>query len=859
MKISLQRKFFLLFVLVGLMMTIGISFAYYTLTKRDKQRESRERLQIAFDILLDSHRDRAERSIRQMQDFLRTNGKIGNQIYLYKQEGGEDSKRAIGIYLVNIVNELQQFAQIASPDRLILYDSNKRLLALYIRNEGEQDIIGGYVKTSDGTPTYLPLHDPEVRGRLLLDKDIEEHNLPATIPTETSIELSEQIRTEMINEHGRVGIRIIAQVLVMNQYVGLLMSDIFYTQPVMERYAALTQTEINLFSGTQLSVGTLAAQKTLATEASPVLCEELSTRSKPLALYSIEVAKQKYYQAQCDFPTQDGKTTVLAVSLSKHIEDRATAQIGKIVFIVAGAAIGIGFALSILLSRPSIGAIQNMVRVISAIAEGDLRQVAVAKTHDEIGELAEKLNKMIRQLCQLSRQVQEASHTVNTTADDILEQMDSLVHYTEQESESVENTTIAAEKIKQFIVQVATHTNTLFAAAELMLVSIQETRYSIDEVTHSTGTLLTHVQRIVASTDEVKHTVRNIGENSAKLAGFAQQTEQEIARVDHSLQKVSQHAAQSDQLAEETKNAAIQGQSSVEASIQGITGLKTIVGDTAAIIREVNAWGEQVSSILGIVDDITEQTSLLSLNASIISAQAGAHGRGFAVVAGEIKELATRTKTSTRKIGDLIQTLQRKAGDGVKHIAEGLEKADQSVALVYAVKDALTTILDSATRTSTRAADTAQVIRETADSSQIIRHSMAAVTEMAAQIRQAIQEEEQNISEVVSAVEMIRDMAEQVNQATVEQRSAASQIAESMEDVTSQFTTISKQTETLNASSEQIVEAMHIIESISEKILENTANLSNHTVKNLIQESDMLMDIVNVFKMPECSASYIDS
>jgi len=853
MKISLQTKFFLLFVLVGLLMTLGISFAYYTLTKRDKQRESRERLQIAFDILLDSHHDRAERSMRQMQDFLRTNGKIGNQIYLYKQEGGEDSKRAIGIYLVNIVNELQQFAQIASPDRLILYDSSKRLLGLYIRQQ-DQDIMGGYVKTSDGKPTYLPLHDPEVRGRLLLDKNIEEMALPADIPIETSVEPSEQIRIEMINENGLVGIRVISQIAVMNQYVGLLISDIFYTQPVMERYAALTHTAINLFSGTQFSVGTLADQKALDTKQPLVPCDDLSKRIQPLALYSLEVATQKYYQAQCAFPTQDGGTATLVVSLSKQIEDQAIAQIVKIVFIVAGSAVGIGFALSLLLSRPSIGAIQNMVRVISAIAEGDLRQVAVARTRDEIGDLAEKLNKMIRQLCRLSTQVQEASHTVNKTADVILEQMDTLVHYTEQESESVENTTISAEKIKQFIVQVANHTNKLFAAAELMLVSIQETRYSIDEVTQSTGTLLTHVQRIVASIDEVKHTVRNIGENSAKLAGVAQQTEQEIARVDHSLQKVSQHAAQSEQLAEETKDAAIQGQSSVQASIQGITDLKTIVGDTAAIIREVNVWGEQVSSILGIVDDITEQTSLLSLNASIISAQAGAHGRGFAVVAGEIKELATRTKASTRKIGDLIQALQRKAGDGVKHIAEGMQKADQSVALVYAVKDALATILDSATRTSERAADTAHVIRETADSSQIIRHSMTTVTEMAAQIRQAIQEEEQNISDVVSAVETIRDMTEQVNRATVEQRNAASQIAESMEDVTSQFTTISKQTEALNASSEQIVEAMHIIESISEKILENTANLSNHTVKNLIQESDMLMDIVNVFKMPERSS-----
>ena len=98
-------------------------------------------------------------------------------------------------------------------------------------------------------------------------------------------------------------------------------------------------------------------------------------------------------------------------------------------------------------------------------------------------------------------------------------------------------------------------------------------------------------------------------------------------------------------------NAAARGQASVEASIRGIAELKTVVGNTAQIIQEVNLWGEQVSSILGIVDDITEQTSLLSLNASIISAQAGVHGRGFAVVANEIKELAVRTKNSTREIG----------------------------------------------------------------------------------------------------------------------------------------------------------------------------------------------------------------
>ncbi len=51
---------------------------------------------------------------------------------------------------------------------------------------------------------------------------------------------------------------------------------------------------------------------------------------------------------------------------------------------------------------------------------------------------------------------------------------------------------------------------------------------------------------------------------------------------------------------------------------EGMLELKEMVTDTARIIREVNSWGEQVSSILDIVDKITEQTALLSLNASIV-------------------------------------------------------------------------------------------------------------------------------------------------------------------------------------------------------------------------------------------------
>ena len=256
-----------------------------------------------------------------------------------------------------------------------------------------------------------------------------------------------------------------------------------------------------------------------------------------------------------------------------------------------------------------------------------------------------------------------------------------------------------------------------------------------------------------------------------------------------------------------------------------------------------------MSSILTIVDDITEQTALLSLNAAIISAQAGEHGRGFAVVANEIKELATRTKASTQEIGGLIRTLQERTRDGVKNVTRGISKADEGVKLVSAVKDALTTIIERATHTSKRAADTANVIQQTAASSSTISSSMKSVTELVSTIRTALRKEHVDITQVVDAVENIRYMSEQVKKASVNQNVTSGQIVESMRLMTGKLSDISTQTQELRNNSKMIVEAMRTVDSITESILTDTLNISNKTANNLAQQADVLQRIVNIFKV----------
>jgi methyl-accepting chemotaxis protein len=95
-------------------------------------------------------------------------------------------------------------------------------------------------------------------------------------------------------------------------------------------------------------------------------------------------------------------------------------------FIISGITICIAFSLSLVFSRRTIRAIQNVVNVIVAAAAGDLRKTAIATTHDELWMLATKLNQMIAQLRSISGQVQTASQAVTVTADAILKEMGTL-------------------------------------------------------------------------------------------------------------------------------------------------------------------------------------------------------------------------------------------------------------------------------------------------------------------------------------------------------------------------------------------------------------------------------------------------
>jgi len=154
-----------------------------------------------------------------------------------------------------------------------------------------------------------------------------------------------------------------------------------------------------------------------------------------------------------------------------------------------------------------------------------------------------------------------------------------------------------------------------------------------------------------------------------------------IAKLKNSSVKTKQTALRVAEKSQESLDLSSKEQQSVETNIEKMTTLKQKIEIIADLILELSEHTQQIGSIIGVVEDITEQTNMLALNAAVEAARAGEHGKGFAVVASEIRKLADESKQATTKITSLIYDIQQATNSTVMATEEGTKEIEIGVDL----------------------------------------------------------------------------------------------------------------------------------------------------------------------------------
>jgi methyl-accepting chemotaxis protein len=214
----------------------------------------------------------------------------------------------------------------------------------------------------------------------------------------------------------------------------------------------------------------------------------------------------------------------------------------------------------------------------------------------------------------------------------------------------------------------------------------------VDSVNYMLDNFAKVLERVRTAAIDVSTSANQILASSEAMAKGAAQQDQEITNTSSaveeltvSMKQVSNNAEASAEAARRALDAAEQGNRAVRDTLEGMQRIRASVQATAKKIKSLGDRSLEISEIINVINDITEQTNLLALNAAIEAARAGEAGRGFAVVADEVRKLAEHSRTATKDIAAHIKAIQAETNeavvvmeDGTKEVESGAQLADQA-------------------------------------------------------------------------------------------------------------------------------------------------------------------------------------
>ncbi len=203
--------------------------------------------------------------------------------------------------------------------------------------------------------------------------------------------------------------------------------------------------------------------------------------------------------------------------------------------------------------------------------------------------------------------------------------------------------------------------------------AVEQLRDTMTSVSEATGT-------IDSGSREVSHSADDLSKRTEQQAASLEETAA-------ALDQITTNVANSSKRAEEARSVAIQANDSARQS-------GAVVANAVDAMGKIEQSSNQISNIIGVIDDIAFQTNLLALNAGVEAARAGEAGKGFAVVAQEVRELAQRSATAAKEIKDLIRNSSVEVGNGVHLVSqtgEALKTIEAYIVTINQHMDAIAT------------------------------------------------------------------------------------------------------------------------------------------------------------------------
>jgi methyl-accepting chemotaxis protein len=341
-----------------------------------------------------------------------------------------------------------------------------------------------------------------------------------------------------------------------------------------------------------------------------------------------------------------------------------------------GIFMAVSIAVSVMITRGLSGSIRKIGDCMANLAEGDIAAaIPYADRSDVVGEMARSVE-VFRDAASRNRELEAEAEANRRRAE--AERIE-MQRSTEAEAEGRLNqaTSALAASLRRLAAgDMLCEVHEPFASQFEAL--RQDFNTSVRQLREALLSVGSSVSTVTSGSREISSASDNLSKRTEQQAASLEETAAALEEITSNVIATSKRTAEARDVVRDARARADQsGQ---------------VVRNAVLAMERIEKSSQQISQIIGVIDEIAFQTNLLALNAGVEAARAGEAGKGFAVVAQEVRELAQRSANAAKEIKALISNSAVAVGEGVKLVSdtgEGLGAIEQLVQSVTTHMDAI--------------------------------------------------------------------------------------------------------------------------------------------------------------------------
>ena len=279
--------------------------------------------------------------------------------------------------------------------------------------------------------------------------------------------------------------------------------------------------------------------------------------------------------------------------------------------------------------------------------------------------------------------------------------------------------------------------------------------FSIEQLRALVNTINQTAVKVDTAAQETQSTARLLAETSDHQAKEIGATTASVNKMTESIDQVSSEASDSADVAERSVQIAANGGQVVRNTIDGMTTIREQIQDTSKRLKRLGESSQEIGDIIALINEIADQTNILSLNAAIQASMAGEAGRGFAVVADEVQRLAERVSAATKQIEGLVSTIQTDTNEAVISMEQTTSEVVHGARLAQDAGVALEEIEQVSNSLSGLIRNISETAKNQAQSASQISRRMVAIRDISVQTSSGTKSAAQSIGDLAGlALEM---------------------------------------------------------------------------------------------------------